>query len=482
MALRKHGLPGFTFLIAISMLAVSRPLPAQVAGGTSGTGGTSGSSGTSGTSGSSGQSGNNVGGIRIDAQGVVQPVFAREATGRLAKKRQREAAPKDLPADLNRFSKLRKVSLVRLEALCEEYAKKKQNVPEEMQFLAGLQRIDYVFIYPETKDLVIAGPAEGFAPDGVGRRCGLTTGRPPLRLDDLLVAFRAVEHGGSIGCSIDPNEQNLSQLKQYVARNSNTTTPEVAKSRYEQMARILGLQDVRVQGVAAETHLAAVLVEADYRMKRLTLGLETAPVRGLRSHLSMIGPGSNTVQRWWFAPLYDQFTRSEDRLAFQFGGQRVQLLAQEELVSDAGRRSSAPFTRVSTNNYAKMFTDKYPELAEASPVFAELQSAFDLAVLAALIQKEHLDEEIGWSLSLFLDPERAPVATYPVPRQVPTLVNIKRANRGTFIGLLGGGVTIDPMRTVSRLEFQRDGDNVLKSQRQESKSEAPPEKQVWWWD
>ncbi len=69
-----------------------------------------------------------------------------------------------------------------------------------MQYLAGLQRIDYVFVFPEAHDIVIAGPAEGFAEDGAGRTVGLTTGRPPLRLDDLMVALRAVKRGDDVGC------------------------------------------------------------------------------------------------------------------------------------------------------------------------------------------------------------------------------------------------------------------------------------------
>ena len=39
-----------------------------------------------------------------------------------------------------------------------------------MQFLAGLTRVRYVFYYPETKDIVLAGPAEGWAADAAGPR------------------------------------------------------------------------------------------------------------------------------------------------------------------------------------------------------------------------------------------------------------------------------------------------------------------------
>ena len=39
--------------------------------------------------------------------------------------------------------------------------------------LAGLTRLEYVFCMPDTKDIVIAGPAEGWAPDSSGRIRGI---------------------------------------------------------------------------------------------------------------------------------------------------------------------------------------------------------------------------------------------------------------------------------------------------------------------
>ena len=70
-------------------------------------------------------------------------------------------------------------------------------LPSDQKSIEDLQRIDYVFVFPESKDLVIAGPAEGFAADSTGRVVGVTTGRPPLRLDDLMVALRALERAGT---------------------------------------------------------------------------------------------------------------------------------------------------------------------------------------------------------------------------------------------------------------------------------------------
>lgn len=303
-----------------------------------------------------------------------------------------------------------------------------------------------------------------------------------MRLDDLLVALRALDRGGMLGCSIDPVPANLAQLKAYVEQNSGAVTPAGAKARYEEFQKILGMHNVRVFGVPADSHFAEVLVEADYRMKRLSMGLDSAGVRGFKSHLAMLGPGANMMQRWWFTPLYDPFARSVDGLAFQIAGQRLQLMAQDEIVSDSGRVTDAPFTRASELKFAKHFTDKFPELADANPVFAELQSLVDLAIVAALLKKERLLEKVGWDMSLFLDANRFPSAKRNIPRQVAATMNYKSGSGSRFIGLIGGGVTVDARRTVMQHEFRADSDGKLQSARQTNAAEERPAKHPWWWD
>jgi hypothetical protein len=471
---------------------LSAELFAQVAGiggigGVGGLGGVGGPGGIAGVGGAGGAgatgnvAGQVAGGIYVDAQGVVRPVFSEDKSDKLARQRIEAAAQKFLPADMNKFSALRKVSLVRLEAACAEFAKDKKNVSAEVHFLAGLQRIDYVFVLPETNDIVIAGPAEGFAFDGVGRAVGVSTGRPPLRLDDLLVAFRSVERGGPLGCSIDPQKDRLAELLKWYADNSFPVDTASAEARFEQSAKVLGMQDVRIWGVPAESHYAQALVEADYRMKRISLGLDGTPVKTLKSHLSMLGNGGNSMQRWWFVPYYNKFVKSADGLAYRLSGQRAQVLSQEEAVDGGGDRSNAATTRVSTQKWAKHFTEKFPELAGKSPVFAELQNLIDLAVVAALIKKDRLADKVHWKHGLFFDEQQATTARHNVPRQVPSLSNF-RTRGSSVIGLVGGGVTINPMETARYLEFSADTEGEVNRLRTAVRTHDPSEKHPWWWD
>jgi len=428
-----------------------------------------------------------TGGIDIDAEGVVRPKFSTSRADQLSRRQQEAFAADHLPGDLQPYSALRKVSLVRLEQAYAACLDDGEAIPEEMQHVAGLQQIHYVFVDPIGKDVVLAGPAEGFAPDGAGRMVGLTTGRPPLNLDDVIVALRTRE---SIGCSIDPDTGRLAQLKEYVRQNSTPTSSSGAKRRYTQMARILGLEDVSVWGVPEDSHFAHTLVEADYRMKRIALGSEPSGVRGIVSHLSLITPNGNSMQRWWFAPYYEAIYTSGDGNAFQLVGQRAQLLAQEERVDNAGGRSNAAFTRASTQRFAQLFTENFERLTAASPVFAELQNLFDVAVVAALLRKEGVFDKIQWQADVFRDPARAALQTMPVARQVPSEAMTKPARRGTMLGLIGG-VTLDPdgvLRGVSMEEgnaalamvavrdaaLQQTGERVMDGKAQNANR--------WWWD
>ncbi len=438
--------------VCAGLITTAVPAWSQTVGtvGTTGTPGTTGTTGTPGTTGTTGT----AGGIMIDAQGVVTPVYRPVRSQKLEQRRLEALAKTTLSADVNSASPMRKISLVKLEAAFEEFAHDPASVPAEMANLAGLQRIDFVFLDPDNRDLIIAGPAEGFAPDGVGRMVGVSTGRPPLRLDDLMVALRSQQRGGGIGCSIDPDEQRLAQLQRYVQQNSTPATRPVIMARFQQMRSILGMQSVRTWGVPADSHFAAALVEADYRMKRISMAIEPAAVRGFRPHLMMLRPGGNSMQRWWFTPLYEAIYTTADENAWELAGQRAQLLSQEEYVSASGKRSDAGTTRISTTAYAKHFTEKFPDLADEVSIFGELQNLIDLAIVAALLKKERLPQKIDWEMALFLDSERARIPENNVPRQVDSIVNFKSAGRKMTLGLVGGGVMLNPMETLRRIEPQ----------------------------
>jgi hypothetical protein len=343
-----------------------------------------------------------------------------------------------------------------------------------------LQRIEFVLIDPDGRDLMIAGPSEGFVPDAVGRMVGVESGRPTLRLDDLFVAMRTVRRGKQLGCSIDPVPKRLVELKEFVKQGVPASMDEV-EARFNQMDDILGMQQVRIDGVPEDSHFATMLVEADYRMKRIAIGVEAPAIKGLKSHLAMLGAAGNAMERWWFVPFYEAIYRSPDGLAFQFVGQRAQLLAEDEVVDATGNRSSAPTTRKTTHAFAKQFTDKFPLLADKSPAFAELQNLIDWSVLAALVEKEQIAERIGWKRDLLLDEERLPHPQFQTPKQIPSSVNYKRVGN-QVVGLVGGGVIIHAASIAESVSLPAKNPEQLEAARKSSSESPKTDAHRWWWD
>jgi len=381
---------------------------------------------------------NNPGGIRIDAGGVVSVLAPARESAAAAKKRQQAFLTANLTEDLSKSTDTRRVSLKQLDQQLAELVRDGKEIPLELRYLAGITRIEEVIVDREAADLSILGPAEGFAPDLYGRMRGITTGRPVLNLEDLLVAWRTVQSGQTVViCSIDPTEEGIAAFKAYSSQNQVAATPAAIGQIFQTMAERLGRQTITLTGVPRDSHFAMVLVEADLRMKRIALGKDPAGVRGVPSHLSLMRLGDASMTRWWFVPLYDPIGVNADRTRFELSGQRLQLLGQDEYTNFQGQRSVAASNRLGTTKFVKEFTDHIPQMVEVQPAFAELQNLFDWMVVCTLIQNQKLAAEIDWSPAVLGDAKSLPVATYPVPEGVDAVAATNKIGR-TILGLVGG--------------------------------------------
>jgi len=378
-----------------------------------------------------------IGGIRIDAQGVVSTIAPLKESPAAAKKRQAAYRTSFLSEPLATLSESRRVSLVQLDERLQALAKSGDEIPLDLRYLAGLTRIDYIVVDRENHDLAIVGPAEGFAPDLQGRMRGATSGRPVLNLEDLLVAWRAVESKNtSVSCSIDPTKEGIANFNAFISQNL-VAQPNTVGQLFESMANKLGRQVISIHGVPKDTHFAVVLVEADLRMKRIALGKDPSQVKGVTSQLQYQRTGGGTLSRWWFTPLYEPIQANADRSLYYLSGQRLQLLAQDEFTNAQGDRANAPLTKQGSSKFVRQFTDQIPELAIAHPAFAELQNLFDWMVVCTLIRNHQLHDSIQWQPAVLGDASQLATRVYPIPEGVDSVAMTNRMGR-TVLGLVGG--------------------------------------------
>ena len=427
----------------------------------------------------------NVAGVDIDADGVLRMHMFVDRGGELTRHRIAEAR-RTLSADLAKTSDLRKVSLNRLEAAVAARIAAGEKPTEVMQYLAGLQRIQYVFVYPETGDIVVAGPAEGWASDLSGRVRGITSGAPVIELQDLIVALRAFPPSGSetpvIRCSIDPTQEGLANMQQFLVRLGARATPNQTNFIVDGLRKSLGLQNVTIGGVPADTNFAKILVEADYRMKLIGIGLERTSVK-MKSYVDLASPTSvarNAMQRWYFVPDYECVRVSEDELAMELVGNSVKLIGADEMVSADGTRANAGLVDMAGKRFTEGFTKNYPELSRVVPVYAQLRNLIDMSVAAAYIQRQDFYGQVGWSMDLFGNEESFSVQTGKAPQQVETAVSaVWRGNR--LMTPIGGGVNIQPRLALTSSNLLPDEQGAVKQKRAGITLDHLKEGE-WWWD
>ncbi len=425
-------------------------------------------------------------GVVIDAQGVLRTKFVPDAG--LSRERRR-AVYADLPGDLRKRSSFRKVALSRLEAEVARASESGRDIPETLQKLAGLTRVQYVFLYPgegsEPGEVVIAGPAEGWISDATGRVVGIETGSPTLLLEDLAAAVRAFPPGeptdATIGCSIDPRQEGLAALQSFINKVGRVNPKASPAELVDGMREALGPQDVSVDGVSPSTHFAQVMVEADYRMKLIGIGLERVPAKNMKSWVDLNANGgvaTNALQRWYFTPDYQCVRSTEDDLGIELVGRGVKLVGADEMVLPNGQRMSANRPDRASKTFTESFTRKYPEIAARNPVYAQLRNLVDLSIVAAWMQEHDAYGRTQWGAETLRNEGAYTIERFIAPLEVQPAINaIQRGNR--LVTPIGGGVTLQPRLALDASNLLDDENGAVSAARDAS-LDLPADR--WWWD
>jgi len=427
-------------------------------------------------------------GVRVDPNGILSRDAKADRTGKLAELSQ-QARTALLNDDMAEVSGMRLISLTRLEQEVARRLEAGLPIVESMKHLGGLTKVEYVFAYPEDGEIVIAGPAEGWRYDANGMAVGVESGRPTLQLDDLVTVLRTFSPSGTniFGCSIDPQAENIKAVQEFAAASQarGPLTPSGTRRWARQIEDLLGLQNITVYGVPANSRAARVLVEADYRMKLIGVG-EIEGGSNVPSYFELLrkqpqlASGGLDAMRWWLTMEYDEVLHSTDQNAFQIRGSAVRCKSENQFLSDEGQRSNTGKAEPVNRQFAANFSDHYQELAQKDPIFADLQGIFDLALVAALIEREHLDDQASWDRGVFAANGEYQTKFYPVPKQVQSVVEYKVFNGKDVVLQAAGGVRGDIMSVVADASLRK-AEPKLTGVADSAKASELPEGR-WWWD
>jgi hypothetical protein len=381
--------------------------------------------------------GTTPGGVYIDPDGTLAQKQI-DQSGEVANQRLRAKALNQPPKN----PAITYVSLANLQEQLKGLTEQKEEIPDDLRYLSGLAAVQYVFVYPDEHDIVIAGPSEELNAANKLTPVGKLTGRPVLQLDDLVVSLRLLANAqarrsGPFGCSIDPSPGALETSTRVMQEHAKGSRGE----RMKAMKEALGPQRVSVFGVPQDTRVAFVTLAADYRLKRMCLGLEPVPVPGVGTPVDSSRPAGN---RFWFEANYAPLLVSQDGDGYEIRGQRLMLKAGELQFDEKGATETA-------KAFAKRFTEKFPSVATMVPEFADLQNVADLGLVATLIRKDGLDRKAGLDLGWLLSPGNYKLTPVPTARQAATLVNY------TSGSIVAGGVSLNLGPTLEQRERDAGG-------------------------
>jgi hypothetical protein len=333
----------------------------------------------------------------------------------------------------------------------------------------GFTRLDGYVIDDDIKDVVLYGGSE--------------PGQPELQPADFVVALRArfksgvdpkdgTDYNKSAAISIDPDPEIFHRL-----HDIQTSTPD-GRRQYAELCK--SPQTVRVDGFQRHTRVAKILVDADYKMKRISQGIETlaisSPFPGdfeakIREWRSQINSGRNPagspiLTRYWFTPGRFSYGEATDhKNMVRFGFTQV-VLKDEDQIYSAGKDIASG--RV--NEYARAFTCSWTERMEdtfsAEPIWQEMRNMFRHFALTRVMRDLGAFEQVGLDIAFLLD--RYEVPRIEMPATLPGISRLEVASQldggttWTYANTVCGGVDVGFNKPVEQ-DRDNDGDILYAS-------------------
>ena len=238
----------------------------------------------------------------------------------------------------------------------------------------------------------------------------------------------------------------------------------------------MGMQRVLLTDVPRDSHFAAVMVAADFWMKRYALGFDSPPIEDMPSYMTLLQQNPRmprlTSPRWWMATNYDSLGRAPDGLTWQLAGPAVRTLTQDSVFRSDGRRIETGERNALAERWAETMTKNYATLCRQRPVFGELRNCFDLSVIAAIIAQERLLDFAQCEVPLLTDSSTwAP--TFNVPTEIPSQGSLVRVRSGWAVSI-SGGVDLDTKSVIEKWQEQPGIHSKVKRP-------YPEDTTRWWW-
>jgi hypothetical protein len=289
--------------------------------------------------------------------------------------------------------------------------------------------------------LVHIRPFEGFVLDAentdiilIGRKSG--PGHS-LHVDDLVVNMRNIwSEGDPPSCSLDPRSEDILEIQEIPSEFTDIRTQEQGRELIRRIKGIWGPQLTRIGGVPGNSRHAHVMMDADYHMKRASLGL--VRVAGLTSYLDkrasadkkrllkgedIFGQGIS-FNRFWFHVKDGCPTFLEAEGITWLEACPIILLTEKQSAAVSGALSDVEEDDPVAIAFSREFSDRFEQAVTEVMSYADLKNLYILKALLEAIYYMDACSNTGCDIDFFMNGYKYKMET-PMPDSMPGCVSSK---------------------------------------------------------
>lgn len=245
-------------------------------------------------------------------------------------------------------------------------------IADDMNKMFGMSWLEGYVVDKENNDLIIVG------------RC--LDSKPEYHAEDIIVNLQNVlDSIDAPFCSLDPNSTDILRFEKMI----NEINLDEFEKNIEAYKNAVGGQKVVVGGVPLNSRHAAIMIYADYDMKKISQGL--LKVKGIRSGLDISEEtssdkrsNSTSMSRYWLHIKENTITKSYPTFNYNDGivfinECPVVVLTEKQMIDAEGNlKDNKNVNDKNAQLFAEDMSNNYDTLAMQNKWFAELENIFRL--------------------------------------------------------------------------------------------------------
>lgn len=335
----------------------------------------------------------------------------------------------------DKSSVIKVISLKNLILSCKENPQS-----QDVYDMFGLQRIEGYVIDEQNNDILIYSR--------------LVKNWPKTSIFDFIESLRNVTDSAEMPyCSLDPSVQGIEALTNYF----NTVDPKKFDIQYAQ--QVYGKQECIVGGVAKKSNYAAVMIDADYHMKKVSQGIEK--LDSVKSTWDFWAEANYStpagMSRFWFNvedkyPLYEESGNS-----FRIKELPIHISTMAQEIDNHGNLVDVPGKDPVCIKFAEGFSKQFNNFSLKNEPYAKLANLYYLQALTEVMLFNGLLTKTNETF-LYFRKEYPIKQTVSYPDAMESVLTFKQVTRpnGSYVEtlylLLSGGVSVEMNPTSDKID------------------------------